>query len=243
MPRFPPPNNIEFRQERGAALLLVLWVVALMATMAMTQLHSVRIASQQTTQSVAQFMRQAALENCLAAWGLAMEQGKPFPLDGSKVRLSHSAGSCYLEMSDERQRVDVNYADSGQLAAWLLEPGVDVPDHATLSAVMNQRSTTPSSDSTDRVMPFFLSASDAANAAQINIEEAESILPYLTVFTHASRPLSTGNTEKRVMGSLLRLSLQEANAASREGLNVVLRNTAYGSTPFMVGEYQRMLHE
>jgi general secretion pathway protein K len=201
--------NVQFR-ARGAALLLVMWLVALMASLIGAFALSARIERLQervlTRGAVAGSAARAGLEWALVRVGDVDPRRRWIP-DGRAYRWQYDGIPVEIRVVDEQGKVDINAADQPLLMALFRALGVPADKAGAIAgAMIDWRDadplTQPQGGAED---PEYASAGlpyGAKDAPFETVAEVEQVLgmtpaiyalaaPYLTVFTGSGMPDTT----------------------------------------------------
>jgi general secretion pathway protein K len=199
--------NGPVRNQRGAALLLVMWLIALLASLIGAFALSARIERLQervlTRGAIAGEAARAGLEMALVRVDDADPRRRWVP-DGRVYRWQYAGVPVEVSVADEQGKVDINAADAVLLAGLFRALGVE-PDQAAriAAAVLDWRDadslTQPQGGAED---PDYAQAGlpyGAKDAPFETVAEIEQVLgmtpaiyalaaPYLTVFTGSGAP-------------------------------------------------------
>jgi general secretion pathway protein K len=115
------------RDSRGFALILVLWITALLAVIAASLVSSarteIRLASNLVENAKAEALADGAIQR--AALGLlAVDPGQAWRAGGGPYRLTYGAGEVWVSIADEDGKVDLNAAPPELLAGLLAQFGL-----------------------------------------------------------------------------------------------------------------------
>lgn len=121
--------------ERGIALVMVIWVLALMALMAASFLAEARVELRRTgnlrERAVAEALAEAGIHIALAR--LLADEGATLP---QRWTQSLSGGEVAITLTDERGKIDLNEAEPEFLAGLFEGRGVPSRDAAALAAAI-----------------------------------------------------------------------------------------------------------
>jgi len=201
---------IRRRRSRGAALLLVMWLVALMASLIGAFALTARIERLQervlTRGAVADGAARAGVEWALVRLGDADPRRRWLP-DGRVYRWSYDGIPVEVRVVDEQGKVDINAADQPLLSGLFRAVGVPTDQAARLAgAMLDWRDADPMTQPQGgAVDPEYAAAGlpyGAKDAPFETVAETEQVLgmtpaiyarvaPYLTVFTGNATPDTT----------------------------------------------------
>lgn len=205
MTRSRPPTRP--RAQRGVALLLVVWLIALLTALIGAFAISARVESLQgrvlAQGSVAQEIARAGLEYALQRVSDTDARSRWVP-DGRPYGWQYAGSQVQVQLVDETGKVDVNQADAQTLASLLRAVGVEQAQAPQLAgAVVDWRDSDPLVQATGGAEdPQYAEAGlpyGAKDAPFETVGEVEQVLgwtpeiyakvrPYLTIYGGRSRP-------------------------------------------------------
>lgn len=219
------------RREDGVALVLVVWVIALIAILAVGFVHDTR-----TQATIARDQYDGARARALADSGIFLAilgileppPEAPWRLDGSARDLIYGDGKIRLRLQDEGGKIDLNRASGDVLANLFRTQGVEEDDAVGLAqavtdwkrhrlAQWNQLGSARSgAPSTAGIGPF-LALADLRGVPGITPEIYDRTSPFLTVFSRIDK-INPVSAPRQVLVSLPGANSREIDAyvAARE---------------------------
>lgn len=227
---------------RGAALVLVLWLIVLMASVIGAFALTARVEQLQTHVGVDALrgsqLAQAGLEYALYRQAQSAQPGQPAWIsDGRSYPWQFGGAQLQLSLLSESAKVDINQADAGLLAALMQQLGAEPQQAQRLAAaIVDWR------DSDELPQPLGAEKADYAaaglpygpsNDAFASLEELRRVLampaplfqamrPHLTLWTQRSQPepMLASDVVLRAMGidPVLQHSKRQAQLASGNAL-------------------------
>ncbi len=134
------------RQDRGFALLIVLWWTVLLALLGNQLAASGRLEAKRAGNLRNAAVAEAAAEGALqeAAFHLLASGEDAWAADGTIHTLPLTGGSAVIEVSDEAVKIGLNQATAGLLAALITQFGADHKQAASLAdAILQWRTSAP----------------------------------------------------------------------------------------------------
>lgn len=158
------------RLQRGYALVLVLWVLALLTTMAMAFAGNVRLEGRAALSLTEQVRLGAAADGAVnqAIHRITRDRNAAASLaNGAEYTLPWPDATLQITLRSESAKVDVNYAPRPLLAGLFKQVLADAPAEALADAVLDWR------DRDDRRSPHGAEAADYRNAG-LDVRPANS---------------------------------------------------------------------
>lgn len=171
------------RNQRGAALLLVLWVVALLTVLAVSLLVIIQRSSQTASQTRQRVQIQALADSALnqTIWMLtARDPGKHPSLDGRLHSLELAGGQARVAVTDEAGRIDLNMASIELLQTLVLVASADAVQSESLLSEIDARRR-------KSIVPF-LDVADLKSVSGMTTDLYSRLESATTVYTRASQP-------------------------------------------------------
>lgn len=116
-------------RQQGAALVIVLWLIALLTASIGTFVMSARVEALQAnvlaTNSQAEQLARAGIEYAIARVQQTNVNASRWIPDGRRYRWQYAGKTIELRLTDESAKVDLTVADAGMLAALMRAVGVD----------------------------------------------------------------------------------------------------------------------
>jgi len=130
------------KDQRGIALVIVLWGVSLLSLLAASLAAGSGMAARRSLNTVQAAQARARLDEALAATALALERPqRPWRADGRPRHLALDGAEAEVRVQDERGRADLNHAAPPLLQALLRRAAGDTDAADRLQAALTARVT------------------------------------------------------------------------------------------------------
>jgi len=208
-------------RQRGAALLLVLWVVALLSVMAATLLLVINRSMKNAQYLLERTQLQALADSTVnkVIWQALSADSTAHPsLDGQPHAIGIIGGSAQAAITDEAGRVDLNAAAPELLKALLQEAGADVLQSEAIVHGIEQKRHGGSSafaaeaQRASASAPGLLDVGDLISIGGMTPPLYEQIRAAATVYTRSSA------VDVRYAPALVRKALVRAHQADAQSL-------------------------
>src|SRR5271165_935659 len=205
------------RQDRGSALLAVLWLTAALSAIAFTVANSVRTETERTGTDVdslkTYYLATGGVDRALLhiLWGFTLDQKYYKPLT-PQLRFSFATGDALVEVIQESAKLNINTASAQQLTHLALEAGAP-PAQAEVIAAGIQDWRSPSPGGFTQFDQHYLTLPSSFHSRHASFQEIEELL------------LVQGVTPDLFYGGYVRNA--EGNLVAHPGLKDAL--SVYGS--------------
>ena len=218
------------RRDRGFALLVVVWVLALLAVLAAGFASETRSEARQVRNLLRSAHAQAMAEAGIALAVIGLLDQNPatqWPTDGSQRSIDFDHGSIVVTVQDEAGKVNLNGAPLDMIAGLLTSLGIDDNVQASLLDAITARRRAVS-DSLPGTEPGGINRDDGARLAAApnppfrSLDEIRSvpgvsgaiyqrIAPFLTVYSQTPR-INPLTAPREVLMSIPRVNVQEVES-------------------------------
>ncbi len=172
-----------FRNERGGALLIVLWLAAALAAIAFSVATSVRAETDRVASSAdglrAWYLATGSVERAVQwmMWGqeVTNSNGSPFwQLNVPRLYMSYPSGNAIVEVIPESSKLSINQASPDDLTRLITVVSGDPARAAQIAAaIIDWRSPSPGATSFDQ---YYLSLGPTFRARHASFQEIEELL-------------------------------------------------------------------
>jgi general secretion pathway protein K len=182
------------RRERGIALILVIWMMALLSVVAMIAAGSAR-----ADLEIARNLRDAAQARALAEGGVWWMMARlrerdadnksavPNQADGTPTRLSLDGRIIDIAVQDEGGKIDVNSADAVLLANLCRVVGIDDDAETIADSIVRYREESGGKSSKAAARAAFSIVEELRSVPGIDPDRYARILPFVTVYPNDGR--------------------------------------------------------
>lgn len=201
-------------RERGIALLLVIWTLALLSAIAVAV-----TADGRSTRRIAQNVEQAARDRALAEggirWGIAQlldGQGqRRLPLDGRMQSVEIGTARVLVGVEAETGKFDLNTSPPAVLENLLLQAGAAAAEARRIVAAMEAYRRANRTEPGRSRRPAFLETLDLRRITSLDEALYREILPFITVYSGTPR-LDPAVAPKQILLAVPGLTVQQVEA-------------------------------
>jgi len=172
-----------FRNERGGALLIVLWLAAALAAIAFSVATSVRAETDRVASSAdglrAWYLATGSVERAIQwmMWGqeVTNSSGSPFwQMNVPRLYMSYPSGNAIVEVIPESSKLSINQASPDDLTRLITVVSGDPARAAEIAAaIIDWRTPSPGATSFDQ---YYLSLGPTFRARHASFQEIEELL-------------------------------------------------------------------
>lgn len=225
--RQPAPPD---RRDRGFALLVVVWVLALLAVLAVGFAADTRSEARQARNLLRSARAQAMAEAGIAVAVIGLLDQDPatqWPADGSQRSIAFDGGIIFVTVQDEAGKVNLNGAPLDMVAGLLSALGIDeIIQVSLLEAILAHRRAVSDSllgsargganqDDGARLAaarnPPFRAIDEIRSVPGVSGAIYQRIAPFITVFSQTPR-INPLTAPREVLMSLPRVNAQEVES-------------------------------
>ncbi len=225
------------RRERGIALILVIWMVALLSVVAMVAAGSAR-----TDLQIARNLLDGAKVRSLAEGGvwwmidrlLDRDAATLERADGTATRLLFDGNSIEIAIQDEGGKIDVNVADAVLLASLCRVVGLGAEAEAIADGIVRYREQGRGDSSAETTRQAFNVIEELRLVPGIDPQRYARILPFVTVYTGDGH-INPRTAPREVIMALPGVMPQQAEAYLRERVRTQAGSEATGLPPGLAG--------
>jgi general secretion pathway protein K len=182
------------RRERGIALLLVIWMMALLSSVAMIAAGNAR-ADLQIARNLLDAAQASSLADGGVWWMMARlaERDAVAPgaildnADGTPTRLSLDGRTIEVAVQDEGGKIDVNTADATLLANLCRVVGLGAGAEAIAEDIVQYRERRSRDRSKAAPQPAFIVIEELRLVPGLDLDIYARLLPFVTVYTRDGR--------------------------------------------------------
>lgn len=203
--------------ERGIALLLVIWTLALLSAIAVAVTADGR-SSRRIAQNVEQAARDRALAEGGLHWGIAQlldgQAQQRLPLDGRMQTVELGGGRVQVAVEAETGKFDLNTIPAAVLENLLLQAGAAAADARRITTAVEAYRRAQRTEPGQPRRPAFLETLDLRRITSLDEMLYREILPFITVYSGTQR-LDPAVAPKQVLQAVPGLTIQQAEAMVR----------------------------
>lgn len=204
-------------RERGIALLLVIWTLALLSAIAVAV-----AADGRSARRIAQNVEQAARDRALAEgglhWAIAQLLESPtqrrLPLDGRMQSVEIGTARVQVAVEAETGKFDLNTSQAVVLVNLLLQAGATTAEARRIAAAVEGYRKAKRTEPGQPHRPAFLETLDLRRVTSLDEALYREILPFITVYSGTQR-LDPAVAPKQVLQAVPGLTIPQVEAMVR----------------------------